>query len=362
MFLVKHKHREYLAKIETSLHSNPKLFWSYHKAILHHKSSSSPVLTYGGVTVNTPAKKAELFNSYFSSVFSVPRSIVDTTSDNVFSPKTDLQLSDIKLSVEEVAKCLSTLDTSKAGGPDGIPTRLLKDCGHQIAPSICNMFNLSLLLGKLPSEWKLADATPIHKKDSKELAENYRPISLPPILGKVLERCVCIRLYDHVINLITPLQHGFLRKRSCATQLLQVLHSIGRYLDKNTQTDILYLDFAKAFDSVDHGILLDKLKSFGISGHLFNWFADYLTGRKQRVVVDGVASDWAPVTSGVPQGSLLGPVLFILFINDLPEAVSNGIIAALYADDTKLYKNITSVDDSENLQQTPIQLGNLEPR
>ena len=118
------------------------------------------------------------------------------------------------------------------------------------------IFNQSLSSGQIPTEWKSADITPIHKKDSAEPAENYRPISLLPIVSKVLERCVFNCLYGHVNNLITPLQHGFLRNRSCVTQLLSVLHTIGRNLDKNIQTDVIYLDFAKAFDAVDHNVIL----------------------------------------------------------------------------------------------------------
>ena len=311
-----------------------------------------PEIVYNGETAKTAAHKAELFNTYFSSVFTSPRSSTNPEAVTHSPPlRTELQLSDIVISVDEVTDCLKSLGTSKASSPDGIQSRLLKECAGQIAPSLCDIFNHSLQSVRLPSEWKSANVTPIHKKQQKELAENYRPISLLPIVSKVLERCVYTNFYYHILHLITPYQHGFLRNRSCITQLISVLHTIGKNLDKNTQTDIVYLDFAKAFDSVDHSILLQKLKCYGVTGNLLGWFADYLNNRRQRVVVDGVASRWAPVTSGVPQGSILGPVLFVIFINDIPE-VTDGTFPALFADDTKVHKDVRSVTGCENLQQT----------
>ena len=156
-------------------------------------------------------------------------------------------------------------DITKASG--GISARLLKECANEIPPSLCMMFNTSLKTACLPKEWKEANVTPVHKKDSKELASNYRPISLFCLINKVLERCIRNSLRCHV-NVITQLQHGFMQNRSCVSQQLSVLHSIGKNLDKNIQTDILYLDFAKAFDSVDHAILLEKVKRYGVVGHL----------------------------------------------------------------------------------------------
>ena len=167
--LIRKKHREYLERVESSFNKNPKFFWSYHKAILHHKEQHNAVVTYKYITAKTPAEKAELFNSYFSSVF-VPSKF--TTDNNLDSFDPDTQISDITLTTEEVAACLYNLDISKASGPDGIPARILKECSHQIAPSICDLFNHSLRTGRLPSQWKSVDVTPIHKKDLKEPVEN----------------------------------------------------------------------------------------------------------------------------------------------------------------------------------------------
>ena len=155
-----------------------------------------------------------------------------------------------------------------------------------------------------------------------------------------MERCVCNRLYSHVSQAITSLQHGFMRSRSCSSQLLSLLPSIGEALDKNKQTDVLCLDFAKAFDTVDHATVIEKLKWYGVTGKLLGWLSDYLLDRSQRVVIDGEASVRLPVTSGVPHRSLVGPLLFVILINDLPDAIHEHTSTALYADDTKLHRTI----------------------
>ena len=133
------------------------------------------------------------------------------------------------------------------------------------------------------------------------------------------------------------------------TRFLSTLHTIGNYLDKNTQTDVLYLDFAKAFDSMDHTIVLEKLRGYGVAGPILGWFKDYLSGRTQRVV-QGAVSTWSPMTSGVPRGSILGSLLFVIFINDLQDVVQNETETALYADVTKLYQTVTIINDCKSLQ------------
>ena len=309
------------------------------------------MITYYGIEATIPAEKANLFKSYFSSVFTPPSLVNNDISALSHQHRSVMQMPNMSLSINEVANCLATLDTSKACGPDNIPPCLLKECTNQIAPSLCALFNISLRTARIPSEWKKANVTPVHKKDSMEPAQNYRPVSVLCILSKVLERCVCIKFYDHVKQFVSPSKHGFLRNRSCVTQLLSVLNTIGHNLDKNIQTDVIYLDFARAFDSVDHSVMLQKLKRYGVEGGTLARFTDHLNGRSQRVILDGVASQWAPVTSGVPQGSLLGPVLFVLFINDLPGVLPEGNQSALFADDTKVFSSISSVTDFERLQQ-----------
>ena len=168
------------------------------------------------------------------------------------------------------------MDITKATGPDGIPSRLLKETAWQIGPSLTQLFNKSLNLGKIPNEWKLSNIVPIHKKAKKEYMENYRPISILCIISKVWERCILRNIRDHFTNFIDKNQHGFIQGKSCTTQLLEVLDQIGSFLDSNNQTDIIYMDMSKAFDKVNHQLLISKLKNcFGITGKLLAWFESY---------------------------------------------------------------------------------------
>ena len=315
----------------------------------------SSIITHGDIIATTNREKVNLFNSYFSSAFQPKSDRNCFELSDAF--ESVMQISEIQIETNEVHECLRTLNTTKACGPDEIPARILKECALEISPSLCSLFNTSLKAGKVPDEWKKSNITPVHKKDSRENVSNYRPISLLSIISKVMERCIHNRVYPILSALINKTQHGFLKKRSCVTQLLSVLHDIGKNLDNNKQVDLIYLDFSKAFDSVDHAILYQKLYAHGLRGSILLWFKDYLTDRCQRVVLDNVASEWSPVTSGVPQGSILGPLLFTIFINTLPDSLSPGSQAAFYADDSKVFQPITSLVDSMALQQD---LNNLE--
>ena len=333
----------------TSINENSSSAEVSKKFFKHVKSQKSstriPDTVYYRESFRTKAlEKADLFNEFFSDQFTEP-SGYQVHVDMLRNHENDFNSE--MFYVDEVKCILRKLDPSKATGPDNIPGILLKKCCRSVAYPLTLIFNKSYKDGYLPCEWKNANVVPIHKKGDKANVENYRPISLTCLCMKVLEKLVRERLYRICLPKVTPFQHGFVPFKSCSTQLIEFNSDLALNLNRGLQTDIIFFDFKKAFDSVSHDVILKKLKiNYNIDGRMLQFLKTYLSGRKQRVALDGKHSDWAMVRSGVPQGSILGPFLFVLFINDIVNEVREGTQIRLYADDLKIWKVINCTSDS----------------
>ena len=324
-----------------------KNLWKFIKSRKQDTTGTAPLIDQG-ITYSNDEDKANILNRQFCSVFtSENNNIPPTPVPNVKVPI----MPDIVITERGVEKLLSELNPQKAAGPDRIPTRLLKMMSLEISPALTKLFQMSLNTGEIPKIWKHAIVQPIFKKGDRAAAQNYRPISLTCVCCKLLEHIIRSAITKHLESnkILNEAQHGFRKKRSCETQLITVIHDITSQLDKGGQTDLVLLDFAKAFDKVPHRRLINKLFSVGINQTALTWIESFLSGRSQEVVVGGKESSSEPVTSGVPQGSVLGPTLFLVYINDLPDNIRSKV--CLFADDTILFKHIHSESDCEILQK-----------
>ena len=285
-------------------------------------------------------EKATLFNEYFA------KQCTPFETDSILPTLnflTTQRLSRIDISVDDVQDILKVLKSNKAHGPDEISVAMIKLCSESICLPLQIIFQDIIESGSFPDQWKEANVTPVHKKKDKQTVSNYRPISLLPLFAKVFERIVFKNLYNFLISnkLITKNQSGFTPGDSGTNQLLSLINDIHKAFDDNRCLEVrsVYLDMSKAFDKVWHEGLLFKLKQNGIDGKLLQFFQSYLSNRRQRVVLNGRSSDWAPIQSGVPQGSVLGPLLFLIYINDLECGIKSQI--KFFADDTSLYSVVT---------------------
>ena len=261
-----------------------------------------------------------------------------------------MTLSDIVISESDVYSALNSLDPSKAMGIDDIGPKILKHCALALYQPVYHLFSMCLSQYYIPHEWRIHKITPIFKSGDRTSVNNYRPISLLCTISKVLERIIYNHIIDFVTKNICPTQFGFLRKHSTLQQLLIFVNELFNSYSHNIPTDVIYLDFKKAFDSVSHNELLVKMWGFGITGNLWKWFRAYLHNRCQCVSLNNCVSNTLSVISGVPQGSILGPILFLIFVNDLPSSVSSSLLY-IFADDTKCLKHITDLGDCLALQQ-----------
>ena len=302
------------------------------------------------------SEKAELFNKFF-----VSQSNLDDSDARLppGPPNSTHRIEQLIIQPEVLYSILVKLDPNKSTGPDGIGNRILREAAVPIAEPLSILFNFCISLGHFPNIWKLANVIPIHKKNDVSLCTNYRPISLLPCISKVFEKA----LFDHIYgflrdnNLIRKNQSGFTPGDSTINQLIMICNNLYKCVDNGDEMVGIFLDLTKAFDKVWHKGLLYKVERIGIGGNLLSLLNSYLTGRKQRVVINGCRSSDLELKAGVPQGSVLGPLLFLIYINDIVDEVSSD--SYLFADDTCIFRPVLNGSVNETIDNINEDLRNI---
>ena len=337
--------REFERKIASEIKTSPKQFWSYVKSKTKCRQKIPPLKRTDGSFASSTVDKAETLNTFFSSVFTKENH--DNIPDEIAITSMENPLDTFDISADDILKKLQNLKPGKSPGPDSWHPFFLKSIADQICMPLSMIFQKSLNESIVPEDWRKAHVTAIFKKGEKNLPSNYRPISLTSILCKLMESIVRDKIVQHMQenNLFYTSQHGFILSKNCMTNLLLCMEKWSEILENGDAVDVIYTDFSKAFDSVPHQRLLLKMKNLGITGKSLKWVEAFISNRKQRVRVDNSLSSWKDVVSGIPQGSVLGPILFVIFINDMPGILQN--ICQLFADDAKIFTAVNVRSDVE---------------
>ena len=322
----------YERKLAKNAKTNPKAYFNYVQSKAAIREGVGWVRNTEGICARSNMEKAETLRTFFESVHRVDsgQEAPPVVVQNV--PTMD----EVVITEEEVCVQLEALNKTKAAGPDEIHPAILRPLASLLAKPMASLFNRSLQSARLPGDWKVATVSPIHKGGDKNNVGNYRPVSLTSVPLKIMERIIRDKVVAHIVRygLLSNAQHGFRSKRSCLTNLLAFLDEITDRLDQGDEVEVCYLDFQKAFDSVNHRFLLLKLEALRVHPAVLEWIKEFLGQRTFHVRVDGVMSSEARIASGVPQGSVLGPLLFLLYVNDLAGALECPTF--LFADDVKL--------------------------
>ena len=343
---------EFETKLANNIKHDCKSFYAYVRSKQRCKEKVGPLKDSAGNLLGDDKLTADLLNKYFVSVFTKEDVNNIPEPDRVFEVKDGNNgLNAIEINEMITYNKLAELNVNKSAGVDDLHPKLLFELRNELAKPLSKLFRLSIEMAAVPQDWRDANVTPLFKKGSRSQPVNYRPISLTSIIGKILESILKDSLVAHLesFKLLRDSQHGFRKGRSCVTNLLDFMEMVTQQMDDGQPIDLVYLDFAKAFDKVPFVRLFKKLEAHGIGGQTLQWIKHWLSNRRQRVSVNKTFSDWGEVNSGVPQGSVLGPVLFLVYIND----IDLGLISKLskFADDSKLAKNVNCDMDRDALQQ-----------
>ena len=331
-----------------AIKTNPRFFFAYAKQFSVKKTKVGPLVNKNNEFTDSSYEMANILSEQYASVFSVPSGKSSPEEVDNSIPMLD----DIVFTEEDIINAIDELRNNSASGPEGLAAILLKKCKKSLAKPLYSLWRDCLDKGMTPSKLKEAHIIPVHKGGSQGTPSNYRPIALTSHLIKVFEKVVRNNLVQFLEenNLLNKSQHGFRIGRSCLSQLLDYHDKIISLMEAGFNVDSVYLDFSKAFDKVDHQIVLAKLSRIGIRGKLLLWIESFLTSRTQHVIVNGVLSNQCPVVSGVPQGSVLGPLLFLVLLNDIDSNIVSSFLAS-FADDTRIWKGVSGVNDASALQR-----------